>query len=327
MAADRWVTFEGYEGRFDPNYSGSYIARGFRFPLIEDTHRWDIVRVVGEPTNNFYRASDFTVLSRGHDMMKKARDEFSGYRFHFKTCLGVGRCADIGHPGGPRRSMREGIGLIHGDLAEPPTVDDSPSDLAADDALASDLDPPGGRHDPEASPTATEDWQDCLGPTRIERRWVASDINLSVVHLRFPLWAGPFLSMAEDCNKRGGRVTGSDGELSCAEVEIVKRFRRAGWEAAWFQAFRCGRKTWSVYIRDAGEYPAIVARIQDVAGAGAGHPDVVAWTAGRVVFVESKGPGDSIKDNQKDWFRRALAASQSSSDFGLVEWTASSNGW
>ena len=176
---------------------------------------------------------------------------------------------------------------------------------------------------PEASPTGTGDWQDCLGPTRLERRLVASDLNLSVVHLRFPLWDGPFMSMAEDCNKRGGRVTGSDGELSCAEVEIVKRFRQAGWEAAWFQAFRCGRKTWSAYIRDAGEYPAIVARIQDVVGAGAGHPDVVAWTADRVVFVESKGPGDSIKDNQKEWFSRALAAGQLVADLGLVEGTAS----
>ena len=42
----------------------------------------------------------------------------------------------------------------------------------------------------------------------------------------------PALSMAEDCNKRGGRLTGDAGELSCAEVEIVKRLRAAGWEAA-----------------------------------------------------------------------------------------------
>jgi hypothetical protein len=58
-----------------------------------------------------YRADQYTVLSRGHDKMKKAHEEAAAYRLHFKRCAGVGVCQDIGHPGGPKRSMSQSMGL------------------------------------------------------------------------------------------------------------------------------------------------------------------------------------------------------------------------
>lgn len=112
---------------------------------------------------------------------------------------------------------------------------------------------------------------------------------LRVIPLEFELWQGPRLSMAEDCNKRGGRVVGDLGELSCAEVEVVKRLRAADWGAAWFQAWKCGRKSWGHYIAELADLPEAVRAIQRIAGEAGGHPDVLGWTGDRVIALESKG--------------------------------------
>ncbi len=53
----------------------------------------------------------YVVLSRRYDMMKKASEDLAAYRRHFKQCPGVGRCADIGHPGGPKRGRAQAMSL------------------------------------------------------------------------------------------------------------------------------------------------------------------------------------------------------------------------
>ena len=106
MAGEGWIRFEGYEGRLDPQYAGKYKTPGIRYPLIERTRRWDIVRVEGEPAGGVYRIGQYAVLSRGHDMMEKAHEEAAAYRLHFKRCPGVGVCEDIGHPGGRSGACR-----------------------------------------------------------------------------------------------------------------------------------------------------------------------------------------------------------------------------
>jgi hypothetical protein len=168
--------------------------------------------------------------------------------------------------------------------------------------------------------TAQGDWIADLRPESVGTRDLLPDMAVAIARLRFSPWVGPPLTMAEDCNKRGGRLVGDAGELSCAEVEIVKRFREAGWQAAWIQAFRCGHRLWSAYIGEPLKMPEVVQRIQRIAGTGGGHPDIVAWKANRVVFIESKGPGDSVKASQAEWFKRAIVAGQPPEDIGLVEW-------
>jgi hypothetical protein len=103
-----WVGFEGYEGRFDLEYAGRFKRPGLRYPFVERNWTWDIVRVDGEPIDGMYGRGTFVVLSRGHDMMAKAHEEAAAYRRHFQQCAGVGICDDIGHPGGPKRSMAQG---------------------------------------------------------------------------------------------------------------------------------------------------------------------------------------------------------------------------
>ena len=167
------------------------------------------------------------------------------------------------------------------------------------------------------------DWASALHPLgSVATRHLAGPVSVRVVPLTLVSWSGPGVTMAEDCNKRGGRIAGDRGELSCAEVEIVKRLRAAGWEAAWVQAFRCGRQTWARYIRDWPDFPATVLRIPGEAGHQGGHPDVIAWLGQRVIAIESKGPGDALKPSQVEWFAKALRAGIAPGDIGLVEWRA-----
>ena len=165
-------------------------------------------------------------------------------------------------------------------------------------------------------------WE-ALGATMsADSRLISGEVVLPIGRLEFPLWEGPRLSMRQDCNKRGGRVLGDVGELSCAEVEIVKRLRRAGWDAYWYQAFRCGRERWRPYIWDAAPHPEGVRALQASAGAGGGHPDIIGWSGDRIVALESKGPGDSLRPGQVAWFQRASAFGLTADELGIVEWTA-----
>lgn len=315
MSGESWIRFEGYEGRVDPGYKGTYGSAGLRYPLIERTRTWDIVRVDGEPDGGIYRQGNFVVLSRGHDMMKKAHEEAAAYRLHFKRCPGVGVCEDIGHPGGPKRSHAQR--LTESEAHAPGAPTHWPAVPAPDQ-------PPPTPPAVTTISTASLDpdaWIEHLRPSgAIVTRHVAFDLELAVIPLTFGLRPGPPLGMAEDCNKRGGRVIGDQDELSCAEVEIVKRLRRAGWEAAWFQAFKCGRRRWSAYIADAVDLPPAVQHVQRHAGGSAGHPDVIAWRGERVVAIESKGPGDRLKDSQIQWFARARDIGVRLDDMAVVEW-------
>lgn len=310
-----WIRFEGYEGRLDPQYGGGYASPGLKFPFVERNRTWDIARVDGEPIGDVYRRGQFTVLSRGHDMMKKAHEEAAAYRLHFKRCTGAGNCNQIGHPGGPRRSMAQGI--------RPAPASPRPDELATSDGGdARDARPPvRPAVQRSTDPTAAEDWTVGLLPAgEIHPRSVAPGLDLLVIPILLDLWQGPKLHMEDDCNKRGGRVVGDEGELSCAEVEIVKRLRRAGWDAAWVQAFKCGRRRWSAYIQDVPDFPDAVCRIQAEAGSAGGHPDVLSWKGDRVVAIESKGPGDQLKPSQIEWFLRALKAGVAPRDVAMVEW-------
>jgi hypothetical protein len=310
VAATNWIQFEGYEGRLDPDYGGAYSAPGLRYPYVDRNRTWDIVRVDGEPTGGMYRRGQFTLLSRGHDMMRKAHEEAAAYRLHFKRCAGVGICEEMGHPGGPKRSRAQALGP---DAAGPsPSEVTSPGATATAPALASADRPPKERPD---------DWIAALMPAGdIQSRVVGDGLELRVIPLLFDLWQGPQLHMQDDCRKRGGRVIGDRGELSCAEVEIVKRLRSAGWDAAWFQSFKCGRRSWSAYIRDEPDLPAVVRRVQLHAGAAGGHPDVIGWLGDRVLAIESKSRNDRLKPSQIEWFRRARAVGVAPDDLAVVEW-------
>ena len=144
---------------------------------------------------------------------------------------------------------------------------------------------------------------------------------VQTVSLSFPLWVGPFLTMAEDCNKRRGRVVGANGDLSCAEVEIVRRLRDAGWSAFWVSEFRVRRAALGLESVPGSVLPPAVRELEARIGMGKqGRPDVVAWRGDTIGYVESKGPGDKLKSTQIDWFRKAREVGASPDDLVVVTW-------
>jgi len=135
-----------------------------------------------------------------------------------------------------------------------------------------------------------------------------------VRQLEIPLavWTGARPdSLGDDCRKRGGLVVGSDGEMSCTEVEVVRRLRTAGWDAGWVQGFPCGRARWSRWIWQ--DLPARVdttnRRVQEALGNRAtsrsGHPDVAAIVGDLLVCLECK-VGDEPTATQARWLAAAV---------------------
>jgi hypothetical protein len=169
----------------------------------------------------------------------------------------------------------------------------------------------------------TADWVASLEPEApVRRRLTAGGAEVPVVPLTFRAWQGPRLGMAEDCNKRDGRVIGDADELSCAEVEIVKRLKAGGWEAFWVSPFKCGERRWGPYRQVPGALPAPVRELEALIGLGdGGRPDVVAWSGQRVLYLESKGPSDALKPTQIRWIEAISKLDTPDVAVGLVEWT------
>jgi hypothetical protein len=179
----------------------------------------------------------------------------------------------------------------------------------------------------EEAPLRNHDWILTLGFDRPRLHAVAPGrLAVWTVETTFELWPGPPLGMTEDCNKRGGRIVGSDGELSCAEVEITKRLRCAGWTAGWFNSFgSCGRGRWGKYMIALSDLPAgaatLIALVRSRTGRTGGVPDVIGWRGKDIVFVESKSPTDSAT-KQREWLRVAFAAGLTADQFAIVKWQA-----
>jgi hypothetical protein len=167
------------------------------------------------------------------------------------------------------------------------------------------------------------DWLEPLAPDApVSSRLLPTGVAVPVVRMEFIPWSGPPLGMAEDCNKRGGRVTGKADDLSCAEVEIVRRLRRAGWDAYWVSAFRCGEQRWGAYRLAPSTLPVQVRDLEARVGVGDnGRPDVVAWTGQRVLYLESKGPTDRLRSGQIAWMTAMLGAGRGTAHVAIVSWT------
>jgi hypothetical protein len=135
-----------------------------------------------------------------------------------------------------------------------------------------------------------------------------------------------------NCRKGRGLVTGASGDMSCAEVEIARRFRRAGWNAGWLAT--CGRRNdaWRevmFMVRTPASsvlpvpVPLLPARIAGILArhGTSGYPDIVAWQSERhPVFVELKGPDDK-GTAQAAWVASAVAeGSILLEDFLLLSW-------
>jgi hypothetical protein len=145
-------------------------------------------------------------------------------------------------------------------------------------------------------------------PNELASRWTNEEANASETWRKRPLAKG------ED----------SGCIYSCGEVELAARLRTAGLEAFWisewsgFPHVDC----WSAYCVKRSELRERLSgvwaydqklrvaseRAGVLLGKSGGHPDVVAWEPGSddCVYLEYKGPNDTIKAKQNGWAQAVL---------------------
>jgi len=169
-------------------------------------------------------------------------------------------------------------------------------------------------------------WIATLRPNGVEWRTFSTKGGLLIdawaVTVRLPSYQGQrYDTLPWDCRKKGGLVAAADQDISCAEVEVTKRLRAAGFsDAGWLAT--CGQRLWAPYqrprgaIRDETEsrFPG---RSHRLVVNGAGTPDVVSLHGPHPVFVECKGT-EKLQDNQAAWIRALLTPDEVRELFAVV---------
>jgi hypothetical protein len=201
-------------------------------------------------------------------------------------------------------------------------------------------------------------WIRCLRPLRSPRlQRLSSHSPLMVWHVEveFKLWPVPpdlarqwtdeNANAAATWRKRPLAVGEDSGcAYSCGEVELAARLRGGGFNAYWvsewsgFPHVDC----WSAYCVKRSELRQRLGEVwrydQELRagsaggatplGSGGGHPDVVAWEGGSKAFVylEFKGPGDSIKPKQNAWAQRVIEREEDRLPYVVVHGAFVGNG-
>ncbi|GLC27764.1 VRR-NUC domain-containing protein [Roseisolibacter agri] len=199
-----------------------------------------------------------------------------------------------------------------------------------------------------ASDGGVPSWLDVLEPLSVPyRSHLSQGSDLLTWHLEAQFrafhvtadwqarWEHAAAAAADTWNKRP-LLAGTDSgcPYSCGEVELVARFRTAGYTAYWisewsgfphvpsWQPFCIKRSELRERLPNVWEHDrALRSRFPDLdLGPSGGHPDVVAWRPGATEFrfVEYKGPGDSIRPKQAAWATALLRIAEDDASYAVV---------
>ena len=138
----------------------------------------------------------------------------------------------------------------------------------------------------------------------------------------FPKWVGE----TPNDTYGGKTVLDANGTPVFAELLILRRFEKVGWNGVWIDTFR--RTYRRHYWKDEPEItpPERVQRslhaIADANDSASGCFDVCAWTEEHLLFAEAKrNSHDAIRKTQKEWLESALNAGIGINSFLIVEWS------
>jgi hypothetical protein len=159
-----------------------------------------------------------------------------------------------------------------------------------------------------------------------------SDVLVWHAILEFVPWIPPPSSQKLPWSETYGKtlMARDDGSLTVGEIEIVRRFRKAGWQAGWMDTWGKAPQKWSEWIVTPESLPLpLETMYRAVTNAadpdGGGHPDIIAWRDGSIsnaVFVESKVK-DKVLPDQEQWFREAENAGVSQNQLAIARWSKS----
>jgi len=192
-------------------------------------------------------------------------------------------------------------------------------------------------HDPEA--VASLPWVQAIlpkGKPYWEKLSSYSDLHAWHVDVEFREWPIPPELVARWAEKRAntndtwrkrplavGEYSGCP--YSCGELELTARLKKAGYQSFWvsewktFEHVACWRPLCVKRNELEERAPELWAHDHNLRmraearsvylGKGGGHPDVGAWKTGvrDFVFVEYKGPGDTVNEKQDLWAQSLMA--------------------
>jgi hypothetical protein len=171
-----------------------------------------------------------------------------------------------------------------------------------------------------------------VGECRLEPLLPGSDILAWHATLEFVPWIPPRPSSKPPRSETYGKtlMAGDDGAWTVAEIELVRRFRNAGWQAGWVDTFGNAPREWAKWLVTQESLPLPLGTSYRVISSavdpdGGGSPDIIAWRDGSLasaVFVESKVKDDVLL-NQEKWFREAENAGVSQNQLAIARWRKS----
>jgi len=172
-----------------------------------------------------------------------------------------------------------------------------------------------------------------VGECRLEPLPPGSDILAWHAILEFVPWIPPQASPKLPWSETYGKtlMAREDGSWTVAEIELVRRFREAGWQAGWVDTWGKAPRKWAYWIVTPKSLPlplgtAYEDATNSVDPGGGGRPDIIAWRNGSLasaVFVESKGMKERVLPNQERWFREIKKAGASQDQLAIVRWRRS----
>jgi hypothetical protein len=171
-----------------------------------------------------------------------------------------------------------------------------------------------------------------VGECHLEPVIPGSDILVWHANLEFVPWIPPLSSPKLPWSETYGKalMAGHDGTWTVAEIELVRRFRQAGWQAGWVDTFANAPREWDKWLVTPDSLPLplgtpyrVITNAVDPDGSGS--PDVIAWREDSIasaVFIESKMK-DAIRPDQEKWFREAKNAGVSHNQCAIARWSKS----
>ena len=156
-----------------------------------------------------------------------------------------------------------------------------------------------------------------------------------VIEPSFPGFSDPPPDVHYCLGKRSSCLRGEEGRMSCAEVEITKAVRAAGWTGGWVNTYGGDPPlhwaSWTIEphgLRGGLEHQEFVNWLADPLRGSGGTPDIIAVRGTELLALECKrrsvggSYGDSVRGTQERWVREAFERKLLTPDeFTVVWWT------
>jgi len=175
----------------------------------------------------------------------------------------------------------------------------------------------------------TPEWITSLHPLVCRSKSFAPDLTVWHADVSFVRWYPEPSESKPPWKETYGKtlIQAKDGNWTVAEIELVRRLRKAGWEAGWLDTYGHAPEAWREWLLNRNLLPSSLGdflnETKSMTGRRGGTPDVVAWrdnSLSEAAFIEYKGPNDSVKQKQIDWVMAALKVGMSIQQYAVVSW-------